>query len=303
MPPPRCRLPGKVYMIQRRTERRVHLFRPDPLMIWVFLYCLAYALQKKGVVLIAVVVMSNHYHIVVYDPDGRISELTELLNGLLTKTTQALRGWQGAVFDRAGPSYTELLTVDAFIEKTAYTIANPTAAGLVRYSKDWPGVQTRVADIGARTMVIERPPVFFAEDGTMPERIELRFEIPEALLEQIGLEDARARIAAAVEAKESNAHAEVKAAGWSFKGAERVLKSSPYDRAKTFEDRGELNPRYACAGDHEALQAAITRDTIFVAAHASARERWLAGERDVLWPAGTDAMRRRHHVRCADPPC
>jgi putative transposase len=248
-------------------------------------------------------VMSNHYHIVVYDPDGRISELTELLNGLLTKTTQVLRGWQGAVFDRAGPSYTELLNVDAVVDKTAYTIANATAAGLVRYSKDWPGVQTRVGDIGARTMVIERPPVFFSEDGTMPERIELRFEMPEALLEQIGLDEARTRIAEAVAAKERKAHAEVKAAGWSFKGAERVLKSSPFDRAKTFEERGGLNPRYACAGDHDALEAVITRDASFVAEHASARQRWLAGERDVLWPAGTDVMRRRHHVRCADPPC
>jgi hypothetical protein len=100
---------------------------------------------------------------------------------------------------------------------------------------------------------------------------------------------------------EQKARAEVAAAGWSFKGADRVLKSSPYARAVTFEERHKLNPRYASAGDEEALDAAIERDAEFVAQYAAARERWLAGERDVVWPAGTNAMRRWHRVPCAAP--
>lgn len=290
-------------MIQRRTERRVHLFRPDPLMNQVFLYCLGYALQKTDVRLMAVTLMSNHYHAVVHDPDARICELTELLHLLLTKSTQALRGWQGSVFDGAKPSYTELLTVQAIVDETAYTIVNPTVAGLVRYSKDWPGVRTRVADIGARTITVERPAAFFAEDGTMPQSVEVRFEMQEALLEEAGgLEKARARIAEAVETREAEKRAEVDAAGWTFKGADRVLKSSPYSRTVTFEERHRLNPRYASGGDREVLHAANTRDADFCERYAGCRERWLAGERDVIWPAGTYAMKRRHNVRCADPP-
>lgn len=302
MPRARPRLPGTTYEIERRTERRVHLFRPDPLMNQAFLYCLGYALEKTGTRLTAVTLMSNHYHAIVHDPGGRIAELTETLNGLLTKTTQIVRGWQGTVFDGSKPSYIELLTADAVVDRTAYTLANPTAAGLVRYSKDWPGVRTRVSDIGVCTITVARPRAFFADDGTMPDTVELRFEMPEALLERHGLEAAQARIAEAVEAKERKAHAEVAAAGWSFKGADRVLKLSPYSRAKTFEARHQLNPRYASAGDHEALNAAIERDGVFAVQYASARERWLAGERDVVWPAGTYAMRRWHNVRCADPP-
>lgn len=118
MPPPRARLPGTTWVIARRTERRVHLFRPDALMNQVFRYCLAYAVQKTGVRLIASVLMSNHYHIVVHDPHGgRVCELTEILNGLLTKTTQAVRGWQGSVFDSARPSYVEVLTTDALLDQ------------------------------------------------------------------------------------------------------------------------------------------------------------------------------------------
>ena len=82
-----------------------------------------------------------------------------------------------------------------------------------------------------------------------------------------------------------------------------MRKSSPYARAKTFEARGRLSPRYASGGDPDALDAAIARDAEFLLTYAECRERWLAGERHVVWPAGTDAMRRWHRVRCADPPC
>ena len=289
-------------MIERRTERRVHLFRPDALMNQVFLYCLGYALEKTGMRLMATVLMSNHYHAVVHDPSGNIAVFTETFHGLLTKATQAMRGWQGSVFDGSKTSYVELLTVNAIVDRTAYVLANPTAAGLVRYSRDWPGVRTRIGDIGAGGVTtVKRPPgAFFAEEGVMPESVAFRFEMLEAVLEGSELEAARARIAHAVEAKEQEARVRIEAAGWSFKGVERVLKSSPYSRAKTFEQRHTLNPRYA--GNKEAREAAIERDREFVERYAIARERWLEGERDVVWPAGTDAMRRRHRVPCTPPP-
>lgn len=167
-------------------------------------------------------------------------------------------------------------------------------------------MRTRVAEIGGDPTDVERPPAFFAEDGAMPERVELQHEMPEELLEgeleDGAIERARARIAAVAEAKEKQARAEMEAAGRSFKGADRVLKSSPYARAKTFEARHGLNPRYASAGDEEALAAVILRDAEFAERYAAARDRWLAGDREVVWPAGTYGMRRWHRVRCADPP-
>jgi hypothetical protein len=196
----------------------------------------------------------------------------------------------------------ELLTREAVIEAVGYSLANPTAAGLVRYSRDWPGVRTRVSDIGGRATTVARPPAFFAEDGVMPERVKLRAELLLEADDEAGLEKARAEIAAAVERAEEKARAEVAAAGWSFKGVDRVLASSPFSRAVTFEQRHELNPRYASAGDKKALEAAIERDAEFVKQYALCRERWLSGERDVVWPAGTNAMRRRHRVPCVEPP-
>lgn len=295
----RCRLPGTFYMVGRRTEGRVHLFRPDPQMNQAFMYCLGVALKKTNVSLVAVMLMSNHYHAVVVDHDGRICEMMECLNALLTKVTQVLRGWSGRVFDGSKPSYVELLTPDAVIDKVGYTLANPTAAGLVRFSKEWPGVRTRVGDIGTRILRYERPAAFFAEDGIMPEEVEISCVMPQELVRAHGEKQARALIADAVARHEAAGHVEAALKGWSFKGADRVLKGSPCSRAKTLLDRRRINPRYA--GDREAIAAAVERDAVFAERYAVARERWLAGERDVVWPAGTCAMKRWHRVPCEQP--
>jgi len=220
----RCRLPGKVHMVGRRTERRVHLFRPDPLMNQVFRYCLAVAARETNVSVMAATLMSNHYHAVVIDHDGRISEFTERFHLLLTKAMQVYRGWIGKVFDSAKPSYVELLTPAAIIDKCGYTLANPTAAGLVRYSKDWPGVRTRVSEIGEATMRVERPPMFFVEDGKMPEAEEMPLAMAEQVIHVYGVKQARERIADAVARHEAKGHAEAAAKGRAFKGAGLVLK-------------------------------------------------------------------------------
>jgi hypothetical protein len=300
MPAAQPRRPGTYYMIGRRTERRVHLFRPDKRMDRLFLFCLGVGLAQSGVVLVAVVLMSNHYHAIVYDPDGSITRLTEKLNLLLTKATQTLRGWKGVVFDAEGPSYVELLTPRALIKKIGYALANPTLAGLVRKSADWPGVRTRVEDIGVGSITVERPTEFFAEDGCMPAEVVLRFEMPEVLIHIYGVKQARERIAAAVEAHEQEAHRRAAEKRWVFKGAERVLKVSPYSRAKSLEDHRELNPRYA--GELDEIKAAVARDREFVRRYRAARERWLLGDRHVVWPYGTDAMVRRHWVPCDRAP-
>lgn len=153
-----------------------------------------------------------------------------------------------------------------------------------------------MSEIGEATVRVERPPMFFAEDGKMPEVAKMPIAMAEQVLHVYGLKQARERIADAVARHETRGHAEAAAKGWAFRGAE---KSSPYSRAKTLEDRRKLNPRYA--GDAESIKTAIAREAVFRAHYAAARERWLAGDRHVIWPAGTDAMKRRHRVPCEMP--
>lgn len=129
MPAACPRRESTVYMLTRRTERRVHLFRPDRVMNQIFLYCLGVALERIGGSLVCAVQMSNHYHAVIVDHHGRITELTESMHLLITKATQVHRRWIGKVFNASKPSYVELLTPLAVVDKCGYVLANPPRRG------------------------------------------------------------------------------------------------------------------------------------------------------------------------------
>jgi putative transposase len=302
VPPPRQFLEGTTYMVTRRTERRHHLFRPDAVMNQGFLYCVGYAAMRSGVTLHAGCLLSNHYHIVLTDEHGLAPIFTQTLNLLLTQFAQVHRGWVGRVFDAEGPSYTELLTEGAIADKIGYTLANPTSSGLVRFSEEWPGVRTRVREIGnGRTLVIARPQVYFGDNSMMPAEVELRLEMPERLAEKYGrVETARAEIETKIDEKEREARKGIADAGSSFMGRERVLYVSPYSRAKTYEERGNLNPQFA--GSRAAIDAAVERRDDFLERYHHCRSDWCADRRDLVWPEGTFFMRQYHHVRVGDPP-
>ena len=83
---PRQILPGATYLVTRRCTQRQFLLTPTTRQhVQAFAYCLAYAAIKTGVYIHAVIVMGNHYHIVVTDPHGVLPVFAELLNKLVAK--------------------------------------------------------------------------------------------------------------------------------------------------------------------------------------------------------------------------
>jgi REP element-mobilizing transposase RayT len=67
---PRCVLAQQTYLVTRRCIGRRFLLRPDDALNNAFLYCLARAADTYGVEVHAFCVMSNHYHLVLTDPQG-----------------------------------------------------------------------------------------------------------------------------------------------------------------------------------------------------------------------------------------
>ena len=59
MTAPRRILPGRTYMVTRRTTQRLFLLRPDEDLLRIFAYCLAEAATRYDMQLIAWCVMSN----------------------------------------------------------------------------------------------------------------------------------------------------------------------------------------------------------------------------------------------------
>jgi REP element-mobilizing transposase RayT len=71
---PRQIIPGSTYFVTRRCTQRCFLLKPKALTNQIFLYCIAVAAQETGIIIHAACVMSNHWHAIVTDPDGRIAD-------------------------------------------------------------------------------------------------------------------------------------------------------------------------------------------------------------------------------------
>ena len=305
---PRCVLPGKRYLLTRRTTRRYFLFRPDGdrTMEEIFWYCLAVAAAKHGVVVHSAISMSNHVHLVVTDVLGVLPDFLADFHRWLACATKAHRGWPAEVFDKSQTSAVELVTPVAVVREMAYVIANAPLSGLVRYAHEWPGAMTRVADVGRRVVRAKRPEAWFdaeSESVQWPEEIALSIEMPEVLVRAHGsAEAARGVIGREVERRERSAWDEAQKKGRGFLGAERAVRVAITDRGSKWELFGARNPTFAAGGDSEAARGAVERLRGFRGGHRESLVRWRGGERDVVFPAGTWWMRVHHRARCDGAP-
>lgn len=288
-------------MITRRTLRRTHLFRPDSELSQLYLYCLAIAAQRHGILVHAVVLMSTHEHLVVTDPRGRLPMFTRELHRMFALGVKVHRKWEGAVWDHERPSVVDLRTTDAIIEKMAYVMSNPVAAGLVRTAREWPGVRTLPEDLARRRFTAKLPKQFFDQTaGIWPQDVSLELVMP--ALPNMDASQIREAVAAELREQEERGRAAVQAKRWAFMGAQRVLKVSPYDRARSWEPLRGRNPHFAVGkGQSQAFFEAVRTLRAFRAAYRQALHSWRMGLREVCFPWGTWLMHVVHSARVAAP--
>jgi REP element-mobilizing transposase RayT len=292
---PREILPGRSYLVTRRTTQRQFLLRPSRVTNQNVRYCLALAAERTGVILHAVCVMSNHWHGVVTDPEARLPEFTECFHKLLAKSQNAyLDRWEN-LWSSDKTSLVLLSSEQDVLEKMAYTLANPTSAGLVSSPEDWPGV---ISGPFADEYEAEMPDAFFDEDGDLPESVELQFARPQIFAE---LSDAElyARLRDEVAARVRATRNEMTQSGRSFSGRESILRQSVEAKPKTKAPRRNPNPRIAARSSVERI-AAIRHMCDFYRAYRAAWNEWRQGNRDATFPAGTYALRIYSCVTCAE---
>jgi hypothetical protein len=282
-------------LVTRWTLRRTHLLRPDPELNNLFLYCLAVTATRFGIAVHCATVMSTHEHLVVTDTRGELPRFLQELHRLVALGVKVLRKWEGAVWDHEKTSVVELRTEQAVLEKIAYCIANPVAAGLVRRADQWPGVTTAPQQLGRAQWNARRPDFYFEQDNPRwPAVVTLELSMP-ALRMSHAL--ARTAIAQEVERLEADAHRAVQAKGWRFLGRDRISSLSPFDRAKSWEPLRDRNPTFAVGrGQREAFFEALTVLREFRKAYRSALDAWRSGLRSVLFPAGTWLMGWAHRA-------
>ncbi len=148
MTAPRQVLPGATYLITRRCASRQFFLRPSKTVNQVFLYVLAVAAQRYGVMVHTVCVLSNHVHLVVTDPQARLPAFHQLLDALVARAMNAWLGRWETFWAPDSYSAVKLLSPVDVVAKAAYVLANPVDAGLVAAGSAWPGLWSAPERIG-----------------------------------------------------------------------------------------------------------------------------------------------------------
>ena len=295
---PRQVLPGATYLITRRCTQRQFLLRPCSRTNDILLYCLARAAALYGIELHAYCFLSNHYHLVLTDPRARLPEFMRYLNEHTARALNALHGRWEALWASGTYSAVRLATLDDVVEKVAYTLANPVAAGLVERGERWPGLWSHPHNVGRAALVAGRPEGgFFRRNGPTPDYCELALALPPGAETLATYVEA---VQVALRHHEDAAVQAVRRRGHRFLGRTGVLAQRPTDSPSTPEARRDLNPRVA-ARDRWKRVEALLRLRDFLEAYRTAREALLAGLADVLFPTGTYWLRVYQRVNCAPP--
>jgi REP element-mobilizing transposase RayT len=290
MTAPRLLSKGTTYLVTRRTLRRKFLLRPCKVTNQVLGYLLARAATLSGVHVHAYCVLSNHFHLVLTDPAANLPVFHQYLDGLAARAINALYGLQDTFWDPSSYNATTLAAAEDVLDRCAYVLANPVAAGLVHQARRWPGLWSPPANIG-RTLEFDRPTHFFDPDGYLPEKIDLTLHVPPGFA---SLEDFRARLEATLAEREAKAALEHR----TFVGVPRILKQRVLDRPATRERRPRLRPRFA-ARDLDRRRYLASQLKAFLAGYRDALLAWRAGNRAVVFPDGTYQLRVEHLVACA----
>jgi REP element-mobilizing transposase RayT len=296
MTAPRQVLPGTIYLVTRRCTQRQFLLRPSAVTTGIFLYVLAVAARRFGIQVHACCVLSNHFHAVLTDPEARLPAFEQYLDGLVARAVNASLGrWESFWAAPSTYSAVALASPEDVIAKTAYVLANPVAAGLVRRGREWPGIWTAPEQIGGAPIAVRRPTTFFRPNGYMPEAAELVLTVPAGFGSAAEFRD---QLSSALAELESGARREVESRGTGFLGRAKVLAQKPWARPAPGEPRRQLAPRVAAKDKWKRIEA-LRKLVGFLKAYRTAWAARRDGKRDACFPAGTYLLRVAHDVPCA----
>lgn len=294
-------------MLTRRVRGRTFLLRPSPRTNALVRYVVAAMVRKWHMKLHAITVMSNHWHLVLTDPEGNVVDFQRDCHAFVARALNAAHGEFEAVWSSSATSRVECAQSEDIVERIAYTMANPVEAGLVRYGSSWPGVRHAWP---CRPRSIRRPRGFFRganEAGAWPDVVTLELSRPPGY-DELADDELAAVIAAAIEAREEmfrrkhdRKHKRTGRRSSAFLGRRAVLAQRRHDRPGTRESRFRMSPKVACRDKWRRIER-IEANKAWLAEYNDARRSWAAGLRDVVFPAGTYKLRVQHGVYCAPPP-
>ncbi len=265
----------------------------------IFLYCLAMAAQKTGVLVHAFVVLSNHYHAVVTDKRGNVPKFMEELNKLVAKCVNASLGRWENVWATEQPSLVKLQDPEDVLSHMVYTHTNPVSSFLVDRSIRWPGLRSDPSDLLKGSIEATRPDVFFRADGSTPSAIDLELTIPECF-SNMSPRELVTTLQQRIKDKEAELRQEAQEKDIHFLGVRAIRRQCHTDSPVSREPRRNLSPRVAAKNKWRRIEA-LRRLKEFTRDYYEALTRWKQGFHQVIFPSGTYAMVTQLHAVCAPP--
>lgn len=144
---------GALVEVTCRTIHGRFLLKPSRRLNKITLGVLGRAQRKHPVGIIALVFLSNHYHLLLWVADARrLSAFMNYFNGNLAKEAGRIANWRDHFWSRRYQSIVVSDEPAAQIARLEYILSHGVKEGLVRRPADWPGVQSVHAIVEGRPL-------------------------------------------------------------------------------------------------------------------------------------------------------
>lgn len=289
---PKEQHPGQLVELSQRTTHRTYFWRPGKDTRALFGYMFGRALNAKGQRAHVACLLSNHVHSLQTDRTGRRSGFMQQAFSNAARKRNLQLDRREKLWAPKEPGDMAVLDLEKVVERVLYVALQPVAAGLVERAGDWTGFRILPRDWG-KPMRFPRPDRC---GRGMPEVVEFT-PMPPPGFDHLPLKQVIAFFEDLI-AKEERRYAR-KRKGRPVLGIEICEAMNPFRTPKTPSAMRTLNPRFT-SSDKSLVARAIRRLREFQRLHRQALNAFRDGQRDVVFPAGTQQMALRAGVTCAE---
>ena len=301
--------------VTARAIGRLYRFVPQPAVRELLRYVLAVAANKYGVLIHEYQFLSNHFHLQVTVPGKCLPDFMMTMNSLISRGLNALRGTRGTNIEK-GYSLVVELDDATVLEHSVYTLANCVEANIVQRTRHYQGVSSHDLRYG-QSITIKRPKrgLWAPKSGRrrnedarwsdkrdrsiLPEEVTLTLVRP-SIYPALSDDELRDLVLSKLKDTEGRCEVRRRRTGKRVLGMRRA-KAMHYNTEPGKEELFHRRPTVAARNSGRRV-AELARRAVFLKEYRVAKERWLAGERNVEFPEGTWWMWRRYSVRCVVPP-